>query len=251
MSVDPIVPRPPTLAPAGSHLPGPLPRQMVNFVFFKLDPAFRRLPPAEKEQARDQYVAVLAEASAMGMICLSYATMGLRADVDFLLWRVAPSVEDFQTQTRTLNKTTLAGYLTTPFSLLSMTKRSMYTDKVDPFYGSESRTHIIAGQRKYLFVYPLVKSREWYLLPMLKRQEMMDVHVRIASKYPGMKQNTTFSFGLDDQDFVVAYETDEPRDFLNLVMEIRETEASRYTLSDTPSFTCVHAPMKEILDRLF
>ena len=98
-----------------------------------------------------------------------------------------------------------------------MTKRSMYIDKVDPFHTAESRTHIIPGKRKYLFVYPFVKTRDWYLLPLERRQQIMDVHIRMGNKYPSVKLNTTYSFGLDDQDFVVAFETDEPKDFLDLV----------------------------------
>ena len=114
-----------------------------------------------------------------------------------------------------------------------MTKRSMYIDKLDPFHTAESRTHIIPGKRKYLFVYPFVKTRDWYLLPLEERQEIMDVHIRVGNKYPSVKLNTTYSFGLDDQDFVVAFETEEPKDFLDLVMELRETAEQQVHRSAT------------------
>jgi chlorite dismutase len=104
---------------------------------------------------------------------------------------------------------------------------------------------------KHLFIYPFVKSREWYLLPLEKRQEIMDVHIKVGNKYPSVKLNTTYSFGLDDQDFVVAFETEEPKDFVDLVMELRETQSSVYTVRDTPIFTCVQMPMERILDQLF
>ena len=132
-----------------------------------------------------------------------------------------------------------------------MTKRSMYIDKVDPFHTQESRTHIIPGKRKFLFVYPFVKTREWYLLPLERRQELMDGHIRVGNKYPSVKLNTTYSFGLDDQDFVVAFETDEPKDFLDLVMELREQESSKFTQRDTPIFTAVQMPMGDVLNQLF
>jgi chlorite dismutase len=177
--------------------------------------------------------------------------VGLKADCDILLWRISLSPDDFQDQTASINRTILGAYLTMPYSFVSMTKRSMYIDKVDPFHTSESRTHIIPGKRKYLFVYPFVKSRDWYLLPLEKRQEIMDVHIRVGNKYPSVKLNTTYSFGLDDQDFVVAFESDEPKDFLDLVMELRETESSKYTVRDTPIFTCIRMPMEGILDQLF
>jgi chlorite dismutase len=168
-----------------------------------------------------------------------------------VLWRISLSADDFQAQTGAINKTKLGGYLTTPWSFVSMTKRSMYIDKVDPFHTAESRTHIIPGKRKFLFIYPFVKTRDWYLLPLERRQELMDGHIRIGNEFPSVKLNTTYSFGLDDQDFVVAFETEEPKDFLDLVMKLRETESSKYTQRDTPIFTCVQMPMDKILDQLF
>src|SRR4029077_8315979 len=107
------------------------------------------------------------------------------------------------------------------------------------------------GKRKYLFVYPFVKTRDWYLLPQGKRQEIMDVHIKVGNKYPSVKLNTTYSFGLDDQDFVVAFESEEPKDFVDLVMELRETESSKFPQRDTTTFTSVQMPMERILDQLF
>ncbi len=225
-------------------------RQFVNFAFFKLDPAFRRLGQAEKAAAREEFIQLF-EQHKPGLICLSYSTVGFRPDTDFLLWRISLSSDDFQAQSQSINKTRLGGYLTTPHSMVAMTKRSMYIDKVDPFHTAESRTHIIPGKRKFLFVYPFVKTREWYLLPLAKRQELMDGHIKIGNEFPSVKLNTTYSFGLDDQEFVVAFETDEPKDFLDLVMKLRETESSKYTLRDTPIFTCVQTPMNVVLDQLF
>jgi chlorite dismutase len=225
-------------------------RQFVNFACYKLDPAFRRLPEAEKAAAKAQFVEML-DTKIDGLISLSYSTAGLRAETDFILWRIALSPDTVVAQTRAINKTTLGGYLSTPHSFVAMTKRSMYIDKVDPFHTAESRTHIIPGKRKFLFIYPFVKTRDWYLLPLEKRQEYMDVHIKVGNKYPSVKLNTTYSFGLDDQDFVVAFETDEPKDFLDLVMELRETQASKFTQRDTPIFTAIQMPVEAILDQLF
>jgi chlorite dismutase len=225
-------------------------RQFVNFSFFKIDPAIRRLPDQEKWRARSEFLKLF-QTPWSDLICLTYSTVGLKADCDFLLWRISSSPDGFQTQQSTINKSTLGGYLSLPFSYLAMTKRSMYIDKLDPVHTPESRTHIIPGKRKYLFVYPFVKTRDWYLLPLEKRQEIMDEHIRGGNRYPSVKLNTTYSFGLDDQDFVVAFETEEPKDFLDLVQELRETESSKYTQRDTPIFTCVQMPMARILDQLF
>ena len=239
----------PTTRPDTTAVPA-VQRQFVNFACYKLSPEFRRLNEHEKLQARSEFLKMF-QSPRDGLICLTYSTVGLRPECDFVLWRIALSPEEFQKQTQAINKSRIGGYLTTPFSLVSMTKRSMYIDKLDPFHTAESRTHIIPGKRKYLFIYPFVKTRDWYLLPLEKRQEIMDVHIRIGNKYPSVKLNTTYSFGLDDQDFVVAFETEEPKDFLDLVMELRETQSSKYTQRDTPIFTCIQMPMENILDQLF
>jgi chlorite dismutase len=238
-------------ATAGAQSTAPaIVRQFVNFAGYKLDPAFRRLDEHEKIQARSEFLRLFQQPRP-GLMCLTYSTVGLRPDCDFLLWRISSGPEEFQSQTQLINKTRLGGFLTTPHSFVSMTKRSMYIDKLDPFHTAESRTHIIPGKRKYLFVYPFVKTRDWYLLPLEKRQELMDGHIKIGNEFPSVKLNTTYSFGLDDQDFVVAFETDEPKDFLDLVMKLRETQASKFTQRDTPIFTCLQMNMENILDQLF
>jgi chlorite dismutase len=238
-------------APQAAAAGGPaIQRQFVNFGFYKLDPSFRRLSDGEKAGAREEFLGLMNQRRE-GLICLSYSTVAMRAEVDFLLWRIAGSPDVFQEQSRAINKSRLGGYLTTPISFLSMTKRSMYVDKLDPFHTPESRTHIIPGKRKYLFVYPFVKTRDWYLLPLEERQAIMDVHIKVGNEYPSVKLNTTYSFGLDDQDFVVAFETESPADFLDLVMKLRETQSSKYTQRDTPIVTCVQMPMEQVLDQLF
>jgi chlorite dismutase len=241
----------PQSAPQGASTSAPpVQRQFVNFSYWKLAPEFRRLPADEKQAAREEFLAVI-NARRDGLICLTYSTIALRPESDFLLWRIAGSPDTFQAQQAAINKTRLGGYLTTPHSFVSMTKRSMYVDKLDPFHTPESRTHIIPGKRKYLFVYPFVKTRDWYLLPLDQRQAIMDVHIKVGNEFPSVKLNTTYSFGLDDQDFVVAFETESPADFLDLVMKLRETQSSKYTQRDTPIFTCIQMPMAQILDQLF
>ena len=151
---------------------------------------------------------------------------------------------------RQLNGTVLGAYLTTPYSFVAMSRRSTYVAKhLHP--GQEGRrSTIIPGDHQYLFVYPFVKQRDWYLLPFDRRQEMMKVHIEVGHKFPSVKLNTTYSFGLDDQEFVVAFESDRPADFVELIMALRETEASHFTLRDTPIFTCIQKTIHETLNDL-
>jgi nitrite reductase/ring-hydroxylating ferredoxin subunit len=129
-----------------------------------------------------------------------------------------------------------------------MTRRSIYRTPGES--GPEARLRVNPGEAKYLFVYPFVKTRPWYELGKDARQAMMDEHIAIGRRYPSVKLNTTYSYGIDDQEFVVSFETDSPSDFLDLVMELRETKASVYTLRDTPTFTCVAMLLPEVLRSL-
>ncbi len=225
-------------------------RQFVNFVFYKVDPAWRRLPDAEREKGKQEFLSVVEEFDQPGkLLILSYSTVGIRADAELMLWRIGYTPQLFNEMSARLNRTGLGKYLTTTYSYLSMTKRSMYVDRISPEHG-EDRTRLVPGKAKYLFVYPFVKKREWYLLTKFTRQGMMDEHIYVGNKYPSVKLNTTYAFGLDDHEFVVAFESDYPADFLDLVMDLRETQASLYTVRDTPIFTCLAMPLRQALDCL-
>src|SRR5947209_910114 len=100
-------------------------RQFVSFAYFKLDPAFRRLNDHEKFQARSEFLKFF-QTPRPGLLCLTYSTIGLKQGVDFLLWRISLTPDDFQAQDQLINKSRLGAYLTMPASYLSMTKRSMY-----------------------------------------------------------------------------------------------------------------------------
>jgi len=223
-------------------------RQFVNFAFFKTCPEWRELPEAERERGKAEFAQVV-KAHSERFPILPYTLVGARGDCDFMLWRISYRLEDFRDMQAELNGTGLGAYLETPYYYLAMTRRSIYLDPVHPEH-DEDRTRIIPGKKAYLFVYPFVKTREWYALSKEERQKMMNEHIIVGNKYPSVRLNTTYSYGLDDQEFVVAFETDKPQDFLDLVMELRETQASRYTKLDTPTFTCIAGKIEEVLDSL-
>jgi chlorite dismutase len=220
-------------------------RQFVNFAFYRIDPAWRRLPDAERQAGVESFARAVETRAADEIIVRTYSLVGVRADADFLLWRISYSLDALSAMSVGIQKSGLGKYLVPSYSFLSMSKRSTYIDKVSPEH-EESRVRVVPGKAKYLFVYPFVKSRDWYLLSAPARQGIMDEHIRVGNKYPSVKLNTTYSFGLDDQDFVVAFESNEPADFLDLVQELRETESSRYTVRDTPIFTCIARPLADL-----
>ncbi|MCC6175354.1 MAG: chlorite dismutase family protein [Chloroflexi bacterium] len=224
-------------------------RQFLKYTFFKVAPSWRALPPDEREAAKQEVVEVL-EAFAQRMLVQCYSTVGTRGDCDLMLWTVSDRLEDFQELTTRLFGSRMGPYLDLPYSYLAMTRRSQYVDKHTHEGQEGARLRITPLGTKYLFVYPFVKTRAWYMLPLEERQQMMNTHIKVGHEFPSVRINTGYSFGLDDQEFVVAFETNVPSDFLDLVMKLRETRASEYTLRDTPIFTCIAMTPDEMLDTL-
>lgn len=225
-------------------------RQYVRFAFYKVDSAWRRLP-AETQAEHKRELMQTIETFNRRMLLRPYSLMGTRADAELLLWQIAESPEPFQQLATAIMQTAMGGYLQIVYSYLSQTKRSIYEIRVgDDVESDEERLVIDPSDAKYLFIYPFIKTRDWYQMSHHARQGMMDEHIVVGRKYPSIRLNTTYSFGIDDYEFVVAFETDEPSDFLDLVQELRETEASRYTLQDTPLFACINMPLDSALDAL-
>jgi chlorite dismutase len=225
-------------------------RQFVKFTFFKVAPEWRRLDAIDRD-AQIAELAEVVESWASRNLIRCYSTVGTRGDVDFMIWQVSYELEDLQQMAGELLGTALGGYLTTPHSYLSMTKHSAYVEKyAGPGQDRATRLSLAPGEHKYLFVYPLTKMREWYGLPAEERQAIMNQHIAVGASYPSVKLNTTYSFGIDDQEFTLAFESDIPGDFLDLVQELRASTSSAYTLSDVPIFTCIAASARGMLEAL-
>jgi chlorite dismutase len=218
--------------------------RFLKYTFFKVAREWRSLPDSEREAARDELAALLTKNQAVLKLQL-FSLVGIRGDADFMILADSATLEPFQELVSVVLATTLGRHLEIPYSYLAMTRQSHYT-----------RSHKQSGQEgdvappeqaKYMFVYPFVKMRSWYGLPFAERQRIMGEHFKVGRKYPKIKINTGYSFGLDDQEFVLAFEGDEPGEFLALVEELRSTEASKYTELETPIFTCVRTDAAQLL----
>jgi chlorite dismutase len=229
--------------------PARQPRQFVNFAFYKVDSAWLRLD-AETRRVGAQELAEVIEKHRDKFLVHPYTTFGVRPETDFLLWRISYDLDDFESMAAAMRRTHMGSYLQTPYSYLAMTKTSIYVDDHVHEDQEGMRNKIVIGGGKYLFVYPFVKTRAWYVLSKEERQAIMREHIKFGHEYPSVKLNTTYSFGLDDQDFVVAFETNRPEDFLDLVQGLRETRSSLYTQRDTPVFTCTQQDVPTILAHL-
>ena len=225
-------------APAPIHRRGPARGvQSVKFTFLRLSDEARRLPESERA-ALGEVLTDLLDESTQEMLTRAYSTVGTRADVDIVLWQVHDDLDVITAWHEAVRRSPLAGWLEQPHSYLSMTMRSQYNNDLHEGTEKRERLRLDGGVDQYLFVYPMAKTRAWYSLPAEERQRMMDEHIAIGHKYHAIKINTTYSYGLDDQEFVVAFEGNDPGEFLALVRELRDSEASSYTLFDTPMFTC-------------
>ena len=216
-------------------------RHVVKYTFLKVDPAWRRLPEEQRAADKREFVAACEDFAAERLL-RAFSTVGTRGDTDMMLLSQATNLERIHEFHVVLAQSGLMKWCTQPYSFLAMTKPSEYSD--------ESRLEVRPAHSKYLFVYPFVKTREWYALPADQRWTIMQEHIKVGREYPDIDLNTSYSFGLDDQEFVVAFEGDDPARFLDLVQRLRTTEASRYTKRDTPTFTCVAASVERALSAL-
>jgi chlorite dismutase len=212
------------------------PREYVRWAFYRFADSWRALEPTQRDHALDELRDVLGAPSAAWQLC--YSLLGLRADADFAVWlKTAEGTEPLQDFERRIRASAAGAHLDLTHNLISMTKPSPYARReTDP--AREALREYPDGA-PYVFVYPMVKTRAWYALPAEERGKLMREHVAVGQKYPKIRINTTYSYGIDDQEFVVAFEGDDPAEFLDLVHDLRFTRASEYTLRDTPMFTCV------------
>ena len=218
--------------------------QYVAYTFYGIDPAWRRLPVEERAAHKDAFAEVVEDFARRFEHLRCYSTAGVRAETDFFLWEISDRYELLGELGAALNATPLAGWLRTPYSYLATTKASQYTSARRP-------RKIVPNGQAYLVVYPFVKIRPWYALPAEERQRAMDEHIRIGrEEFPGITNHTTYSFGIDDQEFMTAFECDEPADFMHLMLRLRESEASRYTERDTPIFVGALTDIRAALDAL-
>jgi len=211
----------------------------IAFQCWKLDRAWRRQDPAAKQAQISAFVAACDDASKGLKHFAAFSTAGLKSDVDFILWAKATSLDALHALALKQRSTEMSRWMDLSHNYLAMLKGSPY-DQDDKIFKP-------AEFYKFLFLYPFVKTRAWYALPIAERMRIMRGHIDRAAAYPMVRINTSYSFGIDDQDFVVAFESNEADKFVNLVQELRETESSEYTARDTPMYVGVQMPLAELL----
>src|SRR5574341_1554717 len=225
-------------------MPEETPRTLNHFALFAFKEAYWALTVGMRAELHRDWLAGLRAAARKVDV---YQVFPAESGADVLVWSALPlegkcgTAEFFSGFARATNP--FRAHLHSSATLWGYTRPSQYTktrstQEIDPF--AETR-------KPYLVIYPFVKTTDWYLMGREARQGMMNEHIRIGKQYEDITQLLLYSFGVQDQEFVVVYETDDLPRFSDLVNELRSAEGRRYTLQDTPVYTAIYHPAEETL----
>lgn len=217
-------------------------KQFVNFMFFRVNPEWRKLDPETKSIFKSEFQAVF-DKFRDELLLFTYSLVGFDSKADLMFWRIGDSLDLIQEMTAKLYRTNLGSFFQTSDNYLSVTKRMMFVSN-----SAEDRFHVNAGQKKYHFVYPCAKHKDWYEMSGEDRDALIEENFMVGKKFQNIKIHMTHAFGFSEQEYIISFETDEPKDFLALAEELRQTPASKFTLRGMPVYTCRQRPLIECLD---
>jgi chlorite dismutase len=213
-----------------------------NYLFFKLGNKFYQLPRGEQDEMKKDLLTFLS--SVDKLIIVSYATLGLKADTTFMLWCRAKDPAEVSIMLSALLRTTLGKYLTIEYTFFGIVRNSEYSGRT----GKPEQVMQNYDERlPYFILYPFTKTAEWHLLDRENRSAIMGQHIKVGLGHPDIRQCLLYSYGIDDYEFIVSYETKTLEEFQDLVIEMRRTVGRKYTLIDTPTFTCIYRPLAELV----
>jgi len=219
-------------------------KQFVNFMFFRVSPEWRKLDAETKETFKKEFEEVYKDFNGE-LLLFSYSLVGFDSKADLMLWRIGNSLDLIQEMTAKLYRTNLGSFLETADNYLSITKKAMFvTDSI------EDRFHVNAGEKKYHFLYPCAKHKEGQGPTGEERDALVEENFMVGRKFQNIKIHLTHVFGFSDQEYIVSFETDEPKDFVALAEELRQAPSSKLNLKGMPVYTCRQRPLMECLDAI-
>lgn len=216
-----------------------------QYLFFDVKAGFYQLPEAEQAQLKDDFVKWFEDVKTVAMI--PYATQGFKPDATFVIWCRSAKPEALQEILPSLRRTGLGRYVKLRHTLFGMMRKSQYSRP-----GQENTDQVIREDERlpYLIIYPFTKTTDWYLLGFETRLALMKAHIKVGLGHPQIRQCLLYSYGVDDNEFIVSYETPSLEEFQDLVIELRSTEVRRYTENDQPTYTCIYKPINELMQWL-
>ncbi|HWV35302.1 MAG TPA: chlorite dismutase family protein [Thermomicrobiales bacterium] len=233
--------------PASSTAPATDPAQSTQFTAFwlyKRKETWDEIAGDQWNEAVAQFTSLLNELPDNVVLRGSYTALGLTPDVEFFLWAHAPKLDQLQRLAIAIDRTTIGRYMTLQKVYFGSAGMSQYDPAHSPAF--------ILGKpaKRYLSVYPFIKTPDWYLIPYQERRRLMVEHGEMGREYPGVLTNTVNSFGLADQEFIVALEEDDPKTLSEMVQKLRAAEVRKWTALDTPIYLGDRKPIGEVLSDL-
>ena len=221
--------------------------ELYRYLTLAVSNEWRRLDERQREDDKAEFVSAAQDA---GIALHAYSLVGTRADADLLLWVIAEGLDGIRAWESRCVATRLWALSSRPYAYLAARRPSPYLGDHRHAGGENERPVGPVGDLPYLVVYPMTKKRSWYALPREERTRIMAAHFATGHRYPDIRIHTGYSFGIDDQEFVVAFEVPDVRRFVALVSDLRDTESSSYTERETPIFVGAAMPLREALDHI-
>ena len=223
-------------------------KQFVNFMFLRVNPDWRKLNAEAKRDYKTEFQNIF-ESFSENLLLYSYSLIGFDSKADLMFWRIGSSLDLIQDMTAKLYRTNLGSFIETTDNYLSVTKKMMFLPS-DENGNAEDRYHVRAGVKKYHFVYPCAKHSDWYNKTGEERDALVEENFMVGKKFENIKIHLTHAFGFSEQEFIISFETDEPKDFLALAEELRQTPANKFNLRGMHVYTCRQRNLAECLDAL-
>jgi peroxiredoxin len=214
----------------------------IRYTMWSVFRLARSLPDDERSAAADEVQALFDELAGKDVVVRgTYDVSGLRADADVMVWWHASTAEALQEAYGRLRRTALGRHLEPVWSQMALHRPAEFNKSHIPAFLAEEEP------RRYVSVYPFVRSYEWYLLPDEERRFMLAEHGKMARDYPDVRANTVAAFALGDYEWMLAFEADELHRIVDLMRELRAATARRHVREEVPFYTGVRKPVAELV----
>ena len=208
---------------------------------FKAQAAFQDLDPDDAAQEIEN---LFKEWEGRIAVRGVYSTVGFRADSDLMLWLIGPSPDEMQSALVQFGRT-FAGRLLDPvWTFMGVVKPAEFTSDHSPAFARGE------PPKRFLNVYPFVRTSEWYLLPPGEREALLREHGERGRRFPDVLANTTSAFGINDWEWILAFEADDLGRIVECIRALRESPARRYTKEEVPFITGIRKDVREALTDL-
>jgi chlorite dismutase len=209
---------------------------------FKATPASRGMAGISLDDAAQEVENVFKEFADRGVTVRgTYSTVGLRADSDLMCWWIGPTPDALQDLRVAFGRTAAGRGLDLVHAFLGVVRPAEFSKDHSPAF--------VRGEepRRYLCAYPFVRTPEWYLLPREDRAAMLREHGEIGREFPDVLANTTNAFGINDWEWILAFEADALDRIVDCIRRLRDAKARLYTKVEVPFVTGIRKDVRAAL----